>query len=87
MKHLDVKSNTYIDFNKENNLKDPKFKVGDHVRTSKQKNIFAKGYIPNSSEEVFMVKKVKNFVPCTYVINDLKGEEIVVTFLEKEFKS
>ena len=53
MKPVDVKDNTYIDFKKEVNDKDPKFKVGDHVRISKYKNIFAKGYMPNWSEEVF----------------------------------
>ena len=63
MKPVDVKDNTYIDFKKEVNDKDPKFKVGDHVRISKYKNIFAKGYTPNWSEEVFVIKKVKNTVP------------------------
>ena len=76
-------NNTYIDFKKEVNDKDPKFKVGDHVRISKYKNIFAKGYTPNWSEEVFVIKKVKNTVPWTYVINDLNGEEIIGTFYEK----
>ena len=47
MKPTDVKDNTYIDFSKEVNDNDPKFKVGDHVRISKYKNIFAKGYTPN----------------------------------------
>ena len=84
MKPLDVKDNTYIDFNKEVNDKDPKFKVGDHVKISKYKNIFAKGYTPNWYEEVFVIKKVKSTVPWTYVISDLKGEEIVGTFYEKE---
>ena len=55
----DVKDNTYIDFNKDVNDKDPKFKVGDHVRISKYKKIFAKGYTPNWSEEVFAVSKIK----------------------------
>ena len=73
-----------IDFNKENNKEGPKFKVGDHVRVSKYKNIFAKGYITNWSEEDFVIKKVKNTVPWTYVISDLNGEEIVGTFYEKE---
>ena len=59
MKPVDVKDNTYIDFNKEVNDKDPKFKVGGHVRISKYKNIFAKGYMPNWSEEVFVIKKLK----------------------------
>ena len=56
MKPADVKDNTYINADKEINNKDPKFKVGDHVRTSKYKNIFAKGYMPNWSEEVFVIK-------------------------------
>ena len=86
MKPIDVKDNTYIDFEKEVNDKDPKFKVGDHVRISKYKNIFAKGYTPNWSEEVFVIKKVKNTVPWTYVINDLNGEEIIGTFYEKELQ-
>ena len=59
MKPVDVTDNTYIDFKKEVNEKDPKFKVGDHVRLSKYKNVFAKGYTPNKSEEVFGIKKVK----------------------------
>ena len=84
MKHIDVKDNTYINTSKKINYKDPKFKVGDRVRISKYKNIFAKGYAPNWSEEVFVIKKVKNNVPWTYVINDLNGEEIMGTFYEKE---
>ena len=86
MKPVDVKSNTYIDSSKEINDKDPKFKVGDHVRISKYKNIFAKGYTPNWSEEVFVVSKIKNTVPWTYVINNLNGEEIIGTFYEKELQ-
>ena len=80
MKPIDVKDNTYIDFGKEVNDNDPKFKVGDHVRMSKCKNIFAKGYTPNRSEEVFAIKKIENTVPWTYVIDDLNGEEITGTF-------
>ena len=83
MKSVDVKDNTYIDFNKKVNDKDPKFKVGDCVRISKYKNIFAKGYMPNWSEEVFVIKKVKNTFPWTYSLNDLNGEEIIGTFHEK----
>ena len=86
MKPVDVKDNTYIDFKKEVNDKDPKFKVGDHVRISKYKNIFAKGYTPNWSEEVFVIKKVKNTVPWKYVVNDLNGIEIIGTFFEKTTK-
>ena len=66
--------------------KDTKLKVGDHVRTSKYKNIFAKGYAPNWSEEVFVVSKIKNTVPWTYVVNDLSGEEITGSFYEKELQ-
>ena len=74
MKPVDVKDNTYIDFKKEVNDKNPKSKVGDHVRISKYKNVFAKGYTSNWFEEVFVNKKVKNTVPWTYVINDPNSE-------------
>ena len=84
MKSVDVKDNAYIDSKKEVNGKDSKFKVGDHVRISKDKNIFAKGYTPNWSEEVFVVSKIKNTVPWTYVINDLNGGKIIGTIYEKE---
>ena len=63
MKPIDVKDNTYINTNKEINYKDPKFNVGDYVRISKYKNIFAKGYMPNWSEEVFVIDRIKNTVP------------------------
>ena len=59
MKPIDVKDNTHINIGKEVNDKDPKFKAGDHVRISKYKNIFAKGYTPNSSEEILGLKKLK----------------------------
>ena len=62
-KPVDVKDNTYISFKNKVNEKNPKFKVGDHVRICKYKNIFAKGYMPNWSEEIFIVKKIKNTVP------------------------
>ena len=77
MKLIDVKDNTYIDFEKEVNDKDSKFKVGGHVRISKYKNMFAKGYLPNWSEEVYVISKIKNSVPWTYVINDLNGNFII----------
>ena len=73
MKPVDVKDNTYINFEKEVNDKDPKFKIGDYVRISKYRNIFAKGYMPNWSKEIFIISKIKNTVPWTYVINDLNG--------------
>ena len=84
MKPVDVKDDTYIDIEKEVNDRDPKFKVGDHIRISKYKNVFAKGYTSNRSEEVSVISKIKNTVPWTYVVNDLNGEEIIGTFYEKE---
>ena len=69
-----------------NNKENPNFKVGDHVRISKFKIIFAKGYVPNWSEEVFVSKKAKNTVPRTYIISDFNGEEIVGTFYEIELQ-
>ena len=86
MKPVDVKDNKYIDYSKEGNDKDSKFKVDDHVSISKYKNIFAKRYTPYWSEEVFVIKKVKNTVPQTYVINDLNSEEIIGIFYEKELQ-
>ena len=86
MKPIDVKDNTYINFGKEVNDNNPKFKVGDHVRISKYKKNFAKGYTPNWSEEIFVIKKIKNTVSWTYVIDDLNGEEITGTFSEKELQ-
>ena len=68
------------------NEKDLKFKVGDHVRILKYKNIFAQGYTTNWSEEVFIITKLRNTAPWTYVIIDLNGEEIVETFYEKQLQ-
>ena len=86
MKPVDVKDNTYIDFKKIVNDKNPKSKVGDHVRISKCKNIFAKGYTPNSSEEVFVTKKVKNKVPWTYVIKIWRVKKLLEHFMKKSYK-
>ena len=86
MKPIDVKDNTYTNTDKKVNDKEPKFKVGDHVRISKYKNIFAKGYTQNWSEKVFVIKEVKNTVSWTYVINYLNGEKITGTFYEKELQ-
>ena len=61
-------------------------KFGDHVRIYKYKNIFAIGYAPNWSEEIFVIKEVKNTVPWAYVINDLNSEEIIRSFYEKELQ-
>ena len=86
MKPVDVKDNTYFVFKEIFNDKDPKFKVLDHARISKYKNIFGKGYTPNCSEEVFVTIKVKNTVPWTYLITYLNGKEITGTFYEKELQ-
>ena len=80
MKPIDVKYNTYINIDKELNDNDPKFKVGDHIRISRYKNIFAKDYTTNWSEEVFVIKEIKNTVPWTYVINGINREGIIGTF-------
>ena len=62
MKAIDVTSDSYAEYSEDSNLTKPKFKVGDHVRISKYKNIFAKGYTQNWSEEVFIVSKIKDTV-------------------------
>ena len=87
MKPVDEKSSTYINFSKEVNNKDAKFKIGDIVRISRYKNIFAKDYFPNWSEENFVIKKFKNTAPWTCTISDINGEEIVGTFYEKELQT
>ena len=86
MNPIDVKSDSYAEYNVDSNEKDPKFKVGNCVRVSKCKNIFAKEYTPNWSEEVFVIKKVKSTVPQTYAISDLNCQENVRTFHEKELQ-
>ena len=70
MKPIDITSDSYAEYNENLNKKDPKFILGDHVRILKYKNILAKGYTPNWSEEIFVISKIKTTVPWTYVIND-----------------
>ena len=82
IKPVDVKPNTYIESSKEINYHDPKFNIGDIVRISKKK-IFAKGYVPNWSEDVVAIKKVKYIIPWTYVISDLKGKKSLERFKKK----
>ena len=86
MKPIDVTSDSYAEYNEDSNKVKPKFTVGDHVRISKYKNIFAKEYTQNWSEEVFVVSKIKDTVPWTYVISDLNGKPITGSFYEKEFQ-
>ena len=86
IKPIDVTSDSYVEYNENFNKKDPKFKICVCVRISKYKNIFAKGYVPNWSEKFFVVSKIKNTVPWTYVINDLNGEKIIGSFYKKELQ-
>ena len=83
-KPIDVTGDSHSEYNEDFNKKDRKFKVGDNLRISKYKNIFAEGQTPNWSEESFVINKVKNTVPWTYSISDLNGEEIIGSFYEKE---
>ena len=85
MKPIDVKNNkrVYID---EHNEKDSRFKVGDRVRISKFKNIFAKEHTPIWSVEIFIVDKVNDTVPYTYNLKDLNDEEIIGSFYDKELQ-
>ena len=86
MKPIDVKDNNkrvYID---EHNEKDSRFKVGDRVRISKFKDIFAKGYTPNWSTEIFIVDKINDTVPYTYNLKYLNDEEIIGSFYDRELQ-
>ena len=85
IKPIDVKNNkrVYID---EHNEKDSRFKVGDRVRISKFKNIFAKGYTPNWSKEILLVNKINDTVPYTYNVKDLNDEEIIGSFYDRELQ-
>ena len=86
MKPVDVKDNNkrvYID---EHNKKESRFKVGDRIRISKFKNIFAKGYTSNWSTEIFIVDKINDTVPYTYNIKHLNGEETIGSFYDRELQ-
>ena len=86
MKPIDITDDSYPQYNEDFIKKDPKFKVGDHVRISKYKNIFAKGYARNWSEEVFVLSGIKNTIPWTYVVSDLNDEEITGSFYKKKLQ-
>ena len=90
MKAIDVKSNNYVNYNVTSNDEDPKFPVGNNLRISKYKNIFAKGYTTNWSEELFVIRKKNNIyintVLWTYVTIGLNGKEVAETFYEKELQ-
>ena len=59
MKHVDVTGDSYVEYNEDFNKKGPKFKVNDHIRISKYKNIFAKGYVPNWSKKFLLLMRLK----------------------------
>ena len=86
MKPTDVASNNKRVHIDEHNEKDSRFKVGDRVRISRFKNIFAKGYDPNLSTEIFIVDKVNDTAPCMYNLKDLNDEEIIGSFYDKELQ-
>ena len=86
MEPINAISDSYAEYNKDSNEKDPRFKVGDNVRISKYENVFATGYTQNWSEEAFFVSNIKNTVLWTYVISDLNGEPITGSFYEKELQ-
>ena len=86
IKPIDVTNDSYVEYNEDFNKKGLKFKINNHVRISKYKNIFAKGYVPNWSEGVFIVNEIKNTVPWTCTISDLNGEKVIGTFYEKELQ-
>ena len=84
MKPINVKINNKIVYIDGHNEKDSRFKVGDRVRISKFKNIFAKGYTPNWSTEIFIVNN--DTVTYTYNLKDLNDEEIIGSFYDRELQ-
>ena len=86
IKPKDFKYDTFVENVEETNEKDPEFKIADHVRIPKYKNIFSKSYRPNWSKEIFVINKIQNTVHWTYLINDLNGKEIKGSFYEKELQ-
>ena len=86
IKPIDTKFDSHAEYNVDSNEKHPKFKIGDHLRVSRYENIFAKVYTPNWSKENFIISKIENTFPWTYVISDLNREKIVGTFYEKELQ-
>ena len=86
MKPKDVKNDKKAVYVEESNEKSTRFSVGDRVRISKFKNIFAKGYTPNWSKEIFVVNKIKNTVPWTYELKDLNGQDIIGSFYDRELQ-
>ena len=86
MKPKDVGYNNKIVYIDDHNKKDSRFKIDERVRISKFKNIFAKGYTPNWSREIFIINKINDAVPYTYNLKDLNGEEIIGSFYDRELQ-
>ena len=86
MKPKDVKNDKKAVYVEESSEKSARFSVGDRVRISKFKNIFAKGHMPNGSKEIFVVNKIKNTIPWTYELKDLNGEDIIGSFYDRELQ-
>ena len=86
MEPVDVKDSTYIDFEEEVNDKDPKFKVGDHVRISKYKNIFAKGYTSNRFEDVLLLVKLKIQLHGHMLLMISMVKKLLEHFIKKNYK-
>ena len=84
-KPIEVRSDSYAEYNEDSNITKPKFKVGDHVRILKYKNSFAKGYTKNWSE-VFVVSKIKDTVPWTYVLVTWMVNQLLEVFMKKNCK-
>ena len=87
MKSIDVGDNNKRVYIEKHNEKDSRFKVGDRVRISKFKNIFAKRCAPNWSSEIFIVDKTNDTVPYTYNLKDLNDKEIIGSFYDKELQN
>ena len=85
MKQVNITNDSFAEYNEDSNKRNPKLKVGDHVRISKYKNIFAKEYSPNWSEKVFVINKIKNTVPWTYVMIQMV-KKLLEVFMRKNCK-
>ena len=85
MKPIDVEDDKRV-YTDEHNEKSARYNVGDRVRISKLKNIFAKGYTPNWSREIFIVNKINDAVPYPYNLKDLNDEEIIGSFYDRELQ-
>ena len=86
MKAVDVKDNVHFDPSKDITDKDPKFKIGDHVRISKHKNVFAKGYTPDWSEDVLAIKEVKLQFHGDMLLIISMVKKLLKHFMKKKYK-